>query len=478
MPPGAQIAVEMTGRERGLTAALNSSEAQIKKLKHELKETTEVGARGAHALSHSIREVGAEFISAVGPATLLLGVMQKIGAEREKAKAEATAAEGATGKILQIAKSQSDARRMFYEADRELFGQGGAGSRGQARSIVGSLATAHLDTQENRRMFSRLYGIYGDIEAAAPAIGKITASLGGDARGLFSKSLAASRSDFSSDTGANILTGVSKEAAQARMAGISIDTLFTLTAGLAKKFGGAVAAGDEIDNTIRAIQKSKRFRGTDPMALADITEAWGPDKFKKEFGERRGQAVRMVMEGIRDNRGTIAQIGEAVGAAVQRDELGGFLARAEADPTVNRARMDRQTKAMQELERETAADLRLKSDRAIANTKRRMAEEGYPIGAREGYEFIAEKVKEFVPGGESMIVAGERGRSEFGQRVMKPFHDTLIDDNQFHMLNQSQMQQLSELRRNSHAMLRAMTDPLGISPVLIPFGADRAPNSR
>lgn len=317
------------------------------KINAELRKTQEqgkasgdalTGAFGATSLASLTTFAGGFGLITAG-ATKFLDVLKEIQEVHKQAAAGTIASQGGLGPLAQLASSPEEAKQLTDMA-RSAFGQGAAGSVGEAGQYLFALKSAGMMEDFGLVTELKSKNVLSDASGFVNAAATMRATFGqketGSLRDLTSKAIASS--EFAPASAEQILVASAEAAGVAKELGISLEEVTTSTAFLAKATNSASKGGTQLRSLLESFAETGEYSGKSLLESVDALSSRNLsfDELKKTLGET--EAVNAFLT-LRNNRGEIAKGITSVQRAAEDDRVGQAIRNADADPAIRAARL-------------------------------------------------------------------------------------------------------------------------------------------
>lgn len=310
------IETHMSANEKQFVRALEASRREVAKLKEELREVVRAGkeagreTEGGMRKSTAATDEGVKSIAlyAAGFAAITAGARAAKAAIQEMDQARAEAAqrmresEMGLGSLGQLALGDPQRERQLIEQAKQMYVGGGGPNLDTVARTLFAIESAQLNTEENRRLFTGLYGPIQDIPTLARGAATISAAMGteetGSLRQILSKGAAASA--YAPATIPELLEATALPAATGGMLKLSDEEILAATTVMSKILG--VGQGG---TAMRSLTTSLlREAGFKDLTLPDAIKKIGGMGFTDEqltsfLGEEATAALEAVLPGAK-----------------------------------------------------------------------------------------------------------------------------------------------------------------------------------
>lgn len=315
-------------------------------------ERGQESAFGARALGQLSRYT-AGVLSVGGAFQAVLSQLKKLEQERDRLGQSQRQAADPLRSLAQLSLGNSGKYRQLVQASKQTFAEGGAGSLGEAANLVFALESA--GALGERKTFSQLRGIVNDPAELARAAKAIQSSVGreetGSLRQILSKALGASGKAPS--LAPQLLKAAARGGGAARLLGLSDEDLLAGTATIAEG-STPEQGGTRLAALLQSLAKRGGFKsairgGGLPAAIQQLEgkRLSDPELFKFLGSEE----AFLGFSSLRQNRGKLDEVFNAVVDAERNDAVSGAIRDASLTPEARGAMSARMQAAKLELAR-------------------------------------------------------------------------------------------------------------------------------
>lgn len=281
------IHTDMTANEKKAVAAIDRANRRIDKMEQKLRGVATAGRKAGKETEEGVKksteatDSGAKSVAlyAAGFAAVTLAARSATVAiqEMDQARAEAAermrASEMGLGSLGQLALGDPQREAELIRQAKEMYKGGGGPDLDTVARTLFSITSAGLNTEENRRLFTGLYGPIQDIPTLARGAATISTAMGaeetGGVRQILSKGAAASA--YAPATIPELLEATAMPAAAGGMLKWSDEEVLAATTVMSKTLGESRRGGTAIRSLATSLLREAGFQDlTLPDAIKKI----------------------------------------------------------------------------------------------------------------------------------------------------------------------------------------------------------------